>query len=375
MEKLSIVVVTYKRQQLLSVLFDSLLELTTPPWRIVLVDNENSEETKAMTEEFNVHARKLWGPADIDELGGSDYLHYAPQETNGGGSGGFSAGVKRAYELGTEWFWLMDDDVAVLPDSIDKLSKWTDRFDVIQGRRYDYDGGPFYWQYDFIPKVGFLNPFAPEKFNSEGYLIMNNVCFEGGMFRRRIVERIGIPDPRFFIYWDDAVYGYLASKITTCVLVDEFVLRRTRDIQNWDIAGKRQLNSTSDLNRYHIMRNRGYIAQYFKEHGDYNPLAFGFGTFLTFSKEAVRIAIVDRKNAKSGIKQLRRGWEDARKLMDDQNWQPMPPLSDAPSSDASSADVSLGDAATTRAPSGDVSPGDVPTYDASSGGAPSGDAS
>ena len=37
-----------------------------------------------------------------------------------------------SYELGAAWFWVMDDDVAVLPDAIAKLSKWTDKHEVIQ---------------------------------------------------------------------------------------------------------------------------------------------------------------------------------------------------------------------------------------------------
>ena len=41
-EKLAIVVVTYKRQQLLATLFESIEKLTVAPWRIVVVDNEHS---------------------------------------------------------------------------------------------------------------------------------------------------------------------------------------------------------------------------------------------------------------------------------------------------------------------------------------------
>ena len=52
-DKLAIVVVTYKRQELLANLFDSMTKLTAAPWRIVIVDNENSRETKAMCAAFN----------------------------------------------------------------------------------------------------------------------------------------------------------------------------------------------------------------------------------------------------------------------------------------------------------------------------------
>jgi GT2 family glycosyltransferase len=54
---------------------------------------------------------------------------------------------------------------------------------------------------------------------------MNSGCFEGMFIHRDIVGQIGLPDPRFFIYWDDQTYGWLASRVTTSVIVNEFVLR------------------------------------------------------------------------------------------------------------------------------------------------------
>lgn len=41
--KLAIVVVTYKRQQLLATLFESIEKLTVAPWLIIVVDNEHSD--------------------------------------------------------------------------------------------------------------------------------------------------------------------------------------------------------------------------------------------------------------------------------------------------------------------------------------------
>lgn len=197
-EKLAIVVVTYKRQELLHTLFKSLLDLTQAPWRIIIVDNEHSDETRGMVEGFAADVKRQWGDTVPDLSGNGGRVVYAPQSDNLGGAGGFSAGVKKAYELGAAWFWVMDDDVAVLPDGIEKLAKWTKRHEVIQGSRYDYDGGPFYWQYQFIVPLGIPNPIAPAAFGKAGYRVMNTLCFEGGLFSRRIVERIGLPDPRFF---------------------------------------------------------------------------------------------------------------------------------------------------------------------------------
>lgn len=325
-EKLAIVVVTYKRQELLATLFDSIEKLTVAPWRVIVVDNEHSDKTRGMVEGFSSVLAAQWGETEPDESGNTDRVLYEPQVGNIGGSGGFSNGVKKAYEIGAEWFWVMDDDVAVLPNAIQELSKWTPRHDVVQGSRLDYDGGDFYWQYDFIVPLGIPNPIAPAAFGPSGYHTMDTMCFEGGLFRRNIVEQIGLPDPRFFIYWDDTIYGYLASKVTDPIVVRDKIIRRTRVIGNWDIAGVRQLNSTSDMNRYHIMRNRGYMARYFMAHGDYRPVLFGLGTLLTAVKEVIRLVAVDREHLKTGLKQIAKGWVDSRKLLHDPNWKPMPPL-------------------------------------------------
>jgi GT2 family glycosyltransferase len=152
---------------------------------------------------------------------------------------------------------------------------------------------------------------------------MNSGCFEGMFIHRDIVREIGLPDPRFFIYWDDSVYGWLASRKTTSVIVNEFVLRRTREIRQWDM-GVRHLNASSNAYRYYIMRNRGFMKHYFMEHGAYRPLAFTLGSLLTFGKELVRLLFVER--TVRGTSNLWRGVRDGHRVAKDVSWRPMPPL-------------------------------------------------
>ncbi|MFT8442272.1 glycosyltransferase [Bifidobacterium aquikefiri] len=326
MEKVAMVVVTFKRQQLLGVLFESITKLTQAPWRIVIVDNESSSETAGMVERFGADITRQWGKTIPDASGNDQRVVYVPMDHNAGGSGGFSVGIRKAYGLGAQWFWVMDDDVAVLPEGLDHLEKWSGSHEVIQGSRLDYDGGPFYWQYHFLVSLGIPDPIAPAGFGYAGYKVMNTMCFEGGMISRNVVEKIGLPDPRFFIYWDDTLYGYLASKVTSPIIIPDMVMRRTREIANWDIAGVRQLNSTSDMNRYYIMRNRGYMARYFMLHGDYRPLLFAIGTLATCAKEVIRLVAVDRSHFMTGLRELIHGWWDSRALLHDPSWQPMPAL-------------------------------------------------
>ncbi|PVV56313.1 glycosyl transferase, partial [Bifidobacterium longum] len=120
------------------------------------------------------------------------------------------------------------------------------------------------------------------------------------------------------------MYGYRASKFTNPIVVPAVILRRTREIGNWDIAGVRQLNSTSDMNRYHIMRNRGYMARYFMTYGDFRPLVFGLGTVLTAAKEVIRLVMVDREHLQTGLVQIPQRWRGPRKLMHVPTSYPMP---------------------------------------------------
>lgn len=306
----TIAIVTYNRSGLLSRLLESITRMDPKPGHVVIIDNASVDDTTDVVEAFRPRL-------------GSE-LVYRRLETNTGGSGGFSEGMRIAYDLGSTWIWLMDDDVEVIPNGLARMGAWAPRFKSIQGRRYDYDGSEFYWQYRVAEPLGIPIPFAPAGFDESGFKPMNSGCFEGMFIHRDIVEQIGLPDPRFFIYWDDQMYGWLASRKTTSVIVNEFVLRRTREIKQWDM-GIRHMNASSNAYRYYIMRNRGHMKNYYRSLGVYRPLLFGLGTALTFAKELIRLLAVER--TVRGTSNLFRGIRDGRTIAKDPTWQPMPPLS------------------------------------------------
>ncbi|SDH47500.1 glycosyltransferase [Microbacterium pygmaeum] len=305
----TIAIVTFNRSGLLTRLLESIALMDPKPGHVVIVDNASTDDTTELVESYR------------EKLG--TQLVYRRLETNTGGSGGFSEGMKVAYELGSTWIWLMDDDVEIIPDGLERMGHWTPRFKSIQGRRYDFDGSEFYWQYRVAEPLAIPIPFAPAGFDESGFKPMNSGCFEGMFIHRDIVGQIGLPDPRFFIYWDDQLYGWLASRKTTSVIVDEFVLRRTREIKQWDM-GIRHMNASSNAYRYYIMRNRAHIKNYYRALHVYNPVLFGAGTALTFGKELIRLFFVER--TVRGTSNLLRGLRDGGKIARDASWRPMPAL-------------------------------------------------
>lgn len=312
-DRIAVAVVTYNRSDLLAELLDSVLRMTTPPWRVVVVDNASTDDTPDVL----AQAQRAFAAGP-----GAPHLVVHRLDVNSGGAGGFSEGTRLALEEGANWVWLMDDDVEIIPEALERLAPWMSRFSCLHGRRYDVDGSPFFWQSKFNMVLGVPLPYTRRAFTHEGYAITNSGTFEGMMVSADVVRRIGLPDPRFFISWDDAVYAWLASQVTQVAYVDAFVLRRKRQ-QRQVSLGLRHLNDSSALARYHVMRNRAYVAKYFEAQGKLNRPGFAVGTALTFAKEVFRLVVVEHTVRGTGV--LVRGVRDARRLWRDDSWRPMDP--------------------------------------------------
>jgi rhamnopyranosyl-N-acetylglucosaminyl-diphospho-decaprenol beta-1,3/1,4-galactofuranosyltransferase len=200
------VVVTFNRKELLCECLDALLSQTSPVGRIVLIDNASSDGTTELL------AKK--GYLENETI---DYIRLP---INSGGAGGFHEGVKRAYEAGFEWLWLMDDDVEPMPAALEKMLSHANVSRCIQGCKVFPDGQSENWErWANIDESGRRS--ASQESKSLAYISAQSGCFEGMLIHRQIVSEIGFPDKRFFIGGDDVAYGYLASKHTRVIYIRE----------------------------------------------------------------------------------------------------------------------------------------------------------
>ena len=69
---------------------------------------------------------------------------------------------------------------------------------------------------------------------------LQNVAFEGFMVRREVVERIGLPDPSYFIFYDDVDFavrarraGYRIWAVRDAVLVRQLDFDQQHDLSGW----------------------------------------------------------------------------------------------------------------------------------------------
>lgn len=199
-EKIAAVVVTYNRKGLLKECLDALLNQTHPLDSIILIDNASTDGT----------------PEFLKEKGYLDNpkIDYVRLSENTGGAGGFHEGVKRGYEKGYDWLWLMDDDALPEKSSLNNLLDAKETF------------------FKNNEKIGIIGSVAMKKNNYSslswilsfnGYYYktifdlsditqVGSLPFLGVLISKSLINKIGYPEKDYFLWYDDVEYCYRAKK-------------------------------------------------------------------------------------------------------------------------------------------------------------------
>lgn len=226
------IVITYNRLELLKKTIIGLKLQTVKIDEIIVVNNGSSDGTAEWLEK-------------------NEDLYVVTQE-NTGSSGGQYTGFKTAYERGHEWIWAMDDDVVPRPYCLENLVLKIDPEMILAPLRFSFDGKPYI--NDTI-EFNLSNPFKniwkrllSEKDLDHNMVQAEGLTFEGPMFHRTLIEKIGLPEKKFFIYGDDSEYMIRAKNagfklyINTKAQLDRMLLAP-------------DLNKEFSWKNYYIIRN------------------------------------------------------------------------------------------------------------------------
>ena len=232
-ETVAVVVVTYNRAALLTRMLAGLAALDRQPDAVIVVDNASTDHTATVLDA--VH--------DLP-------LQVIRPEENLGGAGGFHAGVRAAYEQGFDRIWLMDDDVVPAPDCLDRLLAVDEELsdcllatrEDLQGRLVEKAAVTFDLRnpLKIKPKTAMVETTYGARDRMPALVEIENVPFEGFLIRRRVVEAIGLPDPSFFIFYDDVDYalrarraGFRIFAVRDAVLVRQLDFDQQHDLGGW----------------------------------------------------------------------------------------------------------------------------------------------
>jgi GT2 family glycosyltransferase len=212
------VVVTYNRLNLLEQVLKSLLAQSRPIDQIYVVDNASTDTTR-----------------DFLSAQDNPRISWKRLPTNTGGAGGFSYGMKWAFDEGHEWIWVMDDDLEPVPDCLEMLlSEATDSSSRpepnLPHKGTPYPSGPraliplrmtragkvAEWAAQHINlsrpfvrafRLGLIRESYPDANALPPTIRVEDFSFEGPLFHRSVPAKIGFPKSALFIYTDDTEYA------------------------------------------------------------------------------------------------------------------------------------------------------------------------
>jgi GT2 family glycosyltransferase len=186
------IVVTYNRKHSIVEVIEALLNQTIA-CDLIIVDNASTDSTKDILYDLGL----------IDQ----QRVHYIRLAENLGGSGGFSYGIKYAMDGDWHWFWLMDDDAIPEPDAMENLLKFADVPDTVYGSAaINILNGKRKLCWPAITKQKGRKRFVEFPDMLADVEEVDMIPFLGFFIHRQLVERIGYPDPGFFICADDKEY-------------------------------------------------------------------------------------------------------------------------------------------------------------------------
>lgn len=204
--KLVAVVVTFNRLEKLKTTLARLFDAPASELaQVVVVDNLSTDGTRE------------WLASLTDSR-----LDLVLSDTNEGGAGGFSRGMRHAVRAhDPDWLVVMDDDGRPEPGALSAFHALPDdKWDAIAAAVYFPSGqicemnrpsrNPFWRGREFL-KTALLGGgrggfhLDPSEYEGLGASI-DVTSFVGFFISRRAIEKIGYPDPSLFIYGDDGIY-------------------------------------------------------------------------------------------------------------------------------------------------------------------------
>lgn len=279
--KIAAVIVAFNRKDMLAQCLKGLLAQSRPVSHVFVVNNASTDGTK----EF------------LDAAYGDNPLFtLCHLPTNTGGAGGFNKGMELASTEGFDWYWMMDDDVVPQPDCLATLMTFTDTSKCLHPRKRYLDGTDFAWFGKFNPASGRIHFKSEAGIWTEPAVEVNFGCFEGMLVADEIVKKIGLPDKKYFISYDDRIYGYLASKHTKVLYVRDAFMSKLI---------KKDPNTFSAFSFFYRVRNLFMLRQDLKNEASFSTLAWLKYSVLFIGHNVVQ----GMKQKNGGLNAIKTAWK------------------------------------------------------------------
>jgi GT2 family glycosyltransferase len=224
-ETVCAVVVTYNRKRLLLCCLEALLKQSRSLNAIYVIDNASTDGTpEALLEHKYIpklppsNIEEPWEIfytiANLQDLGTNSKLsviiYYVRMQENGGAAGGFYEGVKRSYEKGYDWTWLMDDDGFPSEDCLNKLllggKKFHANFLAPLVIDINNSGRLSFGIFDYKNEQTIYTFHEAMKYSINGSFEGTACPYNGILISKELIKIAGYPKREMFIWGDEIEY-------------------------------------------------------------------------------------------------------------------------------------------------------------------------
>lgn len=247
--KIACVIVTYNRKQLLIRCLEAVSRQTFKPQTVFIMDNASADGTEELVKERGYYNCKR------DRI---EYK-YILNSMNEGGAGGFYLGMKTANESADyDALWVMDDDGEPYEDCLEKEAAYLDKYAFISPLVVTPEDSNILSFYNLNTKE-FLDQYP------DGIIADKANPFNGILFRRDLLEKIGYPKKEMFIWGDEKEYQQRAiSNGFYPVTIAKARHKHPKDRMEYqkDFMGRNTIVYVgSKLRNYCFYRNQAYIIK------------------------------------------------------------------------------------------------------------------
>lgn len=197
--QIAAVLVTHNRPALLLQALAALRAQTRPLDAIYVVDNGtnsgggNGGDGAAMAAPGSLDGVTLLRPGN-----------------NLGGAGGFAFGMTRAFAAGHDWIWLLDDDALARPDALARLLEALDGpaagAGVLCGTVREFGGVARRHRRRYHLPTGLERALPLAAYDGPPCRV-DTASFVGFLVSSAAIARAGLPEPAFFLGYDDTEYS------------------------------------------------------------------------------------------------------------------------------------------------------------------------
>lgn len=237
------ILVTYNRKKLLRESLCQLISLQHENLDIMIVDNASTDNSKEY----------------ISDLIDRNDIIYINTGENLGGAGGFNFGIKEAYKMSYDYYWLMDDDTMVTDTALEEFL----RADQVLKSKWGFLSSSVYWTNgdtclmnkqtihgDWVNNLNLID---------NGIVKIKEATFVSCFIKKEVIEDVGLPIKEFIIWNDDREFTDRISR-----KYDSYLVSRSKVIHkiNNNIETDIENDSYDRMWRYkYVFRNGFYFTK------------------------------------------------------------------------------------------------------------------